>query len=314
MDFNKACHILELTTTTFTQIELKKAYYKLALQHHPDKHPNSVESVDIVESVDRFREINQAYVFLCEYLNNPPLLNPDLTFNSLLDKFINVMTGIKIDTSTLKTTIDNLTTKYHTVSLDVFKGLDKETALKVFDYIEQYAGVLGINDNVIVSMKTIIRKKLQNDIIILNPTADNLINEDIYKLEYNNTIYYIPLWHNELTYDVSGGDSISDNSISDNFIVVKCIPDLPKHISIDEHNNICVNINLSLKSLLDRETIQFEFGMKTFNIPVCELKIAKQQCYILYDCGIPKIDLASIYNNKKKGNIHVHITLHHTNQ
>lgn len=302
MDFNKACHILELTTTTFTQIELKKAYYKLALQHHPDKHPNNSESADNsegsdnVESADKFREINQAYVFLCEYLNNPPHLNPDLTFTSLLDKFINVMTGIKVDTSSLKTTIDNLTTKYHTVSLDVFKGLDKETALKVFDYIEQYSGVLGINDNVIMSMKTIIREKIQNDtIIILNPTADNLINEDIYKLDYNNTIYYIPLWHDEITYDS---------------IIVKCIPDLPKHISIDEHNNICVNINLSLKSLLDRETIQFEFGMKTFDIPVCELKIVKHQRYILYDCGIPKIDLASIYNNKKKGNIHIYITLH----
>ena len=37
-----------------------------------------------------------------------------------------------------------------------------------------------------------------SSLFILNPTIDNLLNEDIYKLEYNNDIYYIPLWYDEI--------------------------------------------------------------------------------------------------------------------
>lgn len=297
MNFDKACEVLELNTHIFSQIELKKAYYKLALQHHPDK-----QIINNGNS-DKFKEIHKAYEFLSEYLtistkntpNNVPKCD-DFTFNSLLNKFVNLMTGINIDLSTLKTSID---TAYHTISLKAFEGLDKDNALKVFDYVEQFSEVLGIDDNVIASMKIMLREKIQNDIIIiLNPTIDNLINEEIYKLDYNDYIYYIPLWHDEITYDVSGHS-----------IIVKCIPELPKHISIDENNNICVNINLSISSLLERKNIELIIGTKPYYIPVYELKIMKLQTYILPSCGIPKIDLSNLFNNKQKSDIHINITL-----
>lgn len=297
MNFDEACKVLELKTHIFSQIELKKAYYKLALQHHPDK-----QIINIGNS-DKFKEIHKAYEFLSEYLtistNNMPnnvQKCDDFTFNSLLNKFVNLMTGINIDLSTLKTSID---TAYHTISLKAFEGLDKDNALKVFDYVEQFSEVLGIDNNVIASMKIMLREKIQNDIIIiLNPTIDNLINEEIYKLDYNDYIYYIPLWHDEITYDVSGHS-----------IIVKCIPELPKHISIDENNNICVNINLSISSLLERKNIELIIGTKPYYIPVYELKIMKLQTYILPSCGIPKIDLSNLFNNKQKSDIHINITL-----
>ena len=314
MDFNKACKILELKTSTFSHTELKKSYYRLALQHHPDK--------QLINNgcVDKFREVQQSYNFLCEYLNANDLYNVsdaynvsdtynvsgaynvsdaynlDFSFNSLLNKFINLTTGINFDISTLKTSIN---TSYKTISLKAFEGLDKDTALKVFEYIEQYSTVLGIDNEIIASMKTMLREKLRNDvIIILNPTIDNLINEEIYKLNYNESDYFIPLWHDEITYDVSGHS-----------IIVKCIPDLPQHISIDENNNICVNINLSISSLLERKNIELIIGSKPHYIPVYELKIMKLQTYILTCCGIPKIDSSNLFNNKQKSDIHINITL-----
>ena len=144
MDFNNACKILELQSHIFTHTELKKAYYRLALQHHPDKH------VINNGSADKFREIQQAYEFLRNNSNDNSTDNEqcvDYTFNSLLNNFINLMTGITFDTSTLKTSINN---SYHTISLKAFAGLDKDTAMKVFDYIEQYSTVIGINDDITI--------------------------------------------------------------------------------------------------------------------------------------------------------------------
>lgn len=298
MDFNEARKILELKTETLSHTELKKAYYRLALQHHPDKQLLNNGSVD------RFREVQQAYKILCEYLNTKEIIkeeiinDSDFTFNSLLNQFIKLNTGINFDTSTLKSTIY---TTYHTIYVKAFQGLDKDKALKVLEYIEQFSVVLGINDEVISFMKTTIREKIQNDvIIILNPTMDNLINEEIFKLDYDNHIYYIPLWHNEITYDDTFGQSI----------IVRCVPQLPKHISIDENNNICVNVNLSISSLLERKNITIEVGKKIFYVSVHELKIVKSQKYILYNCGIPNIDLINVFNNKKKSNIVIYITLY----
>jgi len=51
--------ILEITKTA-TEAEIKKAYRKLALKHHPDKNGNSAESVK------KFQEISGAYAVLSD--------------------------------------------------------------------------------------------------------------------------------------------------------------------------------------------------------------------------------------------------------
>lgn len=53
--------------TDATLEDLKKAYRKLALTHHPDVNGNSPEAVK------KFQEINQAYEYLLDYLSRPPI-------------------------------------------------------------------------------------------------------------------------------------------------------------------------------------------------------------------------------------------------
>ena len=63
MDISKACDVLEIEISkTYTLAEVKKAYYKAALKHHPD------HNIGDNESNARFQKINEAYTFLSTYV------------------------------------------------------------------------------------------------------------------------------------------------------------------------------------------------------------------------------------------------------
>ena len=63
MDISKACDVLEIEISkTYTLAEVKKAYYKAALKHHPD------HNIGDTESNARFQKINEAYTFLSTYV------------------------------------------------------------------------------------------------------------------------------------------------------------------------------------------------------------------------------------------------------
>ena len=62
MNFNKACSILQINST-FSEIDLKKAYRIMALKHHPDKNPNNQK-----QSEEKFKDDDN------DELNNIPSL------------------------------------------------------------------------------------------------------------------------------------------------------------------------------------------------------------------------------------------------
>ena len=86
--------------------------------------------------------------------------------------------------------------------------------------------------------------------------------------------YYIPLWHHELVYD-----------ISDNSLFVRCEPDLPDYITIDNYNNLYMNISMTLVSIINNDSL-------TINI------LEKQ--YIIPDSGIIYKKISKIYNKKRR--------------
>ena len=75
MDFKKAIHILNLKDT-FTEKELRKAYYKKALRWHPDKNRGDGEEA----ATDRFQNLGEAYAFLQKHKKIMELL-PSLMLN-----------------------------------------------------------------------------------------------------------------------------------------------------------------------------------------------------------------------------------------
>ena len=131
----------------------------------------------------------------------------------------------------------------------------------------------------------------------MKPSIENILKDELYKLEYEGETYYIPLWHDELRYD-------NIENKENKSLVVKCIPELDDNVSIDHHNNLHIRITVpSIQTLFNSENLTFYLGGKEFQIPVENLKIKKTQIYTLYEKGIALINYSNIYEIKQRGNI-----------
>jgi len=273
MDIKTACEILEIEiSNSFTLSEVKKAYYKASLKHHPD------HNIGDIDSNARFQKINEAYTFLSNYVQIKQEHDNDQEQEQEQEKNNNIDNDIII--KFIKTLID---VNIKELSLTAFEGLNKDNSLKIFEYIEKYSSMLGLDDAFIESIRTLTREKIKNDIvIIINPTIENIMNNELYKLDYNNENYYVPLWHDEISYDISESE----------YLIVKCKPELPENIFIDHNNDLHIKILIdSIEQLLNDPYINVTIGGKVFEIPVCELKIKKSQIYTFFNKGISLINL-----------------------
>ena len=87
--------------------------------------------------------------------------------------------------------------------MKTFENLEKENVLNLYNFIQKYYNIIGINNDILESINKIVKEKISiDDIIILNPNIDNLLNNDIYKLTYNDQYIYVPLWHKELEFEL----------------------------------------------------------------------------------------------------------------
>ena len=127
-------------------------------------------------------------------------------------------------------------------------------------------------------------------------------------LLHNGLLFLVPLWHNECYFDCSSCDTDS----SSGEIIVICEPGLPEHITIDDNNNICIevkmNINMVTKMILDEDFMSINIGEKTLSIPIANLYMKREQYYIIQNEGLSKIK-TDIYDVSEKSDIIVHIIL-----
>lgn len=162
MDLDKACNILELSTTQLTHKKIKKAYYKKARQWHPDKNISSVSSSC------QFQEIKNAYEFLLYEMDH---LEDD--YYSFMANCIK-KTGLDITYDDLVSIIIDAHKEYHPILI-------------------KYASLFGLLDDPDIH---------ESNCICIEPSIENMFNYDIYNLDTGNgDIYYIPLWHHQLEID-----------------------------------------------------------------------------------------------------------------
>lgn len=288
MNFNKACSTLQINST-FSEIDLKKAYRIMALKHHPDKNPHNQK-----ESEEKFKEIQQSYEFLNDYLQyNKESKDVNLDYNSIFSDFLSSF--FTNGSPEINNIVTSILRDGQNASIKLFEKLDKDKAIKIFEFINTYQHILYVSKETVDKLKEIINKKIENDnMIILNPSLEDLLNDNIYVLTFEEEKYFIPLWHDEIYYK---------NKKNNNDIVVKCIPELPDNISLDNNNNLIINVTFSISEILNKEYVTYNIGSISYDINVSKLHVKSIQQYLIKGKGISLIQSNEIYDNTKKGNV-----------
>lgn len=304
MNYKDAFEILEidLPSVGYSGVSLeylKKQYRKLALKHHPDKNGNTFESNE------HFKKINEAYTYLKNENNflydeednkqDSPLYYDVLKgfmktvfegkYNDLMSKIVNdiILAGKKI-------------------SVKLFDDLDKDTALNIYTFISNNRSILHLKQDILDAIREVVVKKYENvDVYKLNPSITDLLNNNLYKLNINNELFLVPLWHNESYFDGSGCE-----------IIVICEPELPEHISIDDDNNLILEKNIYdckevYNMILNNGVICINLGEKEYKISTSNLYMKKEQTYRIKNAGLSKIK-KDIYDVSEKTDIIVKIT------
>jgi len=290
MNYSNACNILDLSNN-FDQKELKHNYFVKALQFHPDKNKD-------IDAKIKFQDILDAYIFLNKYKDIADDSVDDsineTSYLNILEKFLNGILNKNIDAPQFLSLLNN---KCSEITIELLNHFSKNTLLKFHKFVIQYSDILHINKEIIEKIEILIKEHTKNDNVqIINPSLDNLMNDEIYKFEFDDEIYYVPMWHHELVYE-----------LSDNLLIVQCESTLPEYINVDQFNNLYVNISTTIKSILNETNITINLGSKQFFIPINELYIKKYQRYILKRLGISLIDTNEIYNVENRADIYIDI-------
>ena len=310
MNYKIAFEILEIDMSEkkYNDINLeclKKQYHKLALQNHPDKNGNTQESKE------KFQKINEAYDYLKRESNFTNENDEEYNYNNstvygdILHSFLSEIFEGDYNNKFYEIIKDIIFKK---IPIKLFEELNKETALNIYNFLSKYKNIFHIQQKTLDKLISIVSKKYEDvmDYYKLNPSIDDLFENNVYKLYVNDQLCLVPLWHNELYFE-----GIEINNMKE--IIVSCEPELPKNIKIDENNNLHVKINFDSTTIpnliINNENFNFNIGKKEFSIPIDKLYMKTNQYYRIKNEGLSKINENDIYDISEKSDIIVNIIM-----
>jgi len=319
--------------------ELNKRYRILALRLHPDKNGNTPEATAA------FQELNAAYrmLLLSDKHNasdkpnasdkhnasdksdddNEDGMEETATYSDIFMHFIKSLfrkTGHfkKEETGPiLLNLLHRIVHDYASVSVHAaLDSLDPSVLFQLYETLEQYNAAIRMDSRIFEEVTRILREKMQkNNIIILKPSLKDVIQNNISVLKVEGHTFYVPLWHSELHYRIDPDPTNADaDADSGKQLVVKCMPDLPPHMSIDANNELHVDVRADIKELLNSsgEALRIPlYDSECLELPVRDLRIVARQTLQLpnHKHGISLICATDIYEARSKAPICVHVHL-----
>jgi hypothetical protein len=302
--------INDIELTNLTAEYVKRKYHKMALRWHPDKNGNTLDATQ------RFQRISEAYTYLIKELVTNTSSNTNIfddfvsssdskdeknMYTSLLSVFISNILKTTSESSIMKDLLtriikDIVINGAKVISFKLIEDLDKDKSIELYNFLCKYKHILYINGETLELVSSLIKEKYKNDsVYVLNPSVDDLLDCNIYKLYVNEQLFLVPLWHNEMYFDDTLG----------NDMIVLCKPELPEHIILDDNNNLYYNLLVCFEKemIISEYYLSIEIGKHSFKIPVSKLYMKQEQTYVLKGQGIPKIVEDDVYNVSCKADI-----------
>lgn len=304
MNYKDAFDILEIDFVNekyqdITLDYLKKQYRKLALKNHPDKNGNTYESNE------KFKRINEAYHYLKKEMKHldfeEDVSNSSSLYYDILNGFIKTVFEGNSD-ELLTKAVNDIMSSGKRISVKMFDNLDKDTAFNIYTFLSNNRSILHLSNDILNTIREIVVKKYDNvEVYKLNPTINDLVNNNLYKLYINEQLFLVPLWHNESYFDISGCE-----------IIVICDPELEKGVTIDDDNNICIETTIEGKNISElienNASITIQLGNKSISIPISNIYMKKEQIYRIKSEGLPK-DNSNMYDVYEKTDLIVNINI-----
>lgn len=302
MKYEDALDILGIDSHSLVTVhELKRKYHKLALKYHPDKNGGSEESTK------KFQLVNEAFAVVESKLKNGTdkvfQMNPDFTesneqlnYNQLFQSFMETFLQSR-EVPAVSVIKEIVLSGCKKLSFKLFENMDKEIAVNTLSFLCKYKDTLHVENETIETVKAIIAKKYENDMVfILNPTLDDMLEHNLYKLVVDNKTYFVPLWQSEAYFDGPDGE-----------IIVKCVPTLPDNVFIDETNRIHIELTRKFTvELFDQKSLGFSLGTHKFEIS--KLLFKKTHTYHLENQGLGSLEVKDMYNINQKMGIFINLT------
>ena len=309
----------------FSLSELNKRFRILALRLHPDKNGSAPEATAA------FQELNAAYRLLLPGVNDNDNTPPTTkcadadteTYSNIFMNFIKSLVrgnpksqqpeqpeqpeqhdGVN---RILLDLLHRIVHDYASVSVNAaLDALDPAMLFQLYDTLEQYNAAVSMDASIFEEITRTIREKMhKNNIIILKPSLKDVLQNNISVLQYEGQTFYVPLWHSELYYRI-------DNSGKQ--LIVKCMPILPDHMSIDANNELHIDVRADIKELLNRSCGVLRIPLyddEFVELKVSDLRIVSRQTVVLQNNirGISLICSNDIYEVKNKAPICVCVRL-----
>ena len=295
--------------------ELNKRYRILALRLHPDKNG------DTPEATLAFQELNAAYQLLS---SSAPENDADASDapNAPNAPYVTIfMSFIKSLFRTTKSTANTSDSDDRHVVLELLyriihdyasasvtaalDALDPSVLFQLYETLEQYNACIRMDARMFKEITNILREKMQkNNIVILHPSLKDVMLNNISVLQWAGQTFYVPLWHSELHYCVD----------LDKQLIVKCMPVLPDHMSIDVNNELHIDVRADIKELLGRSSGVLRIPLyddACVEVKTADLRVVPRQTVQLpnHKHGISLICATDIYEARSKAPICVHVTL-----